>query len=150
MKRLIIFCLVLSFLSIDNQINAQEESTGLLGDNFSLEGALDVLKNASTLENFEKQLNNKDSDVNNLDLNDDGDIECDAELHTYASRRKSYWLAAVHCKLCDIGKQVFERPPLLVPLPVRPPQLQGRESCTCAFCFYCTTFVRRVALARNS
>ncbi len=75
MKRLIIFCLVLSLFSIDNQLSAQEESTGLLGDNFSLEGALDVFKNASTLENFEKQLNNQDSDVNNLDLNDDGDID---------------------------------------------------------------------------
>ncbi|MFT6336560.1 MAG: hypothetical protein ACJATI_003319 [Halioglobus sp.] len=75
MKKSLIFCLVLSLISINNQLNAQEEATGLLGDNFSLEGALDVFKNASSLEDFEKQLNNQDSDVNNLDLNEDGDID---------------------------------------------------------------------------
>ena len=75
MKRLIIFYLVINLFSINNQLSAQAESTGLLGDNFSLEGALDVFKNASSLEDFEKQLNNQDSDVNNLDLNDDGDVD---------------------------------------------------------------------------
>ncbi|MFT4533034.1 MAG: hypothetical protein ACJA1A_000792 [Saprospiraceae bacterium] len=75
MKRLIILFLVINLFSINNQLSAQEESTGLLGDNFSLEGALDAFKNASSLEDFEKQLNNQDSDVNNLDLNDDGDVD---------------------------------------------------------------------------
>ena len=75
MKRLISFYLVLSLFTINNQLSAQEESTGLMGDNFSLEGALDVFKNSSSLEDFEKQLNNQDSDVNNLDLNDDGDVD---------------------------------------------------------------------------
>jgi hypothetical protein len=64
-------------VAINSQITAQsdDEGTGLLGDNFSLEGALDVFKNATSLENFEELLNNEDKAINNLDLNDDGDID---------------------------------------------------------------------------
>ena len=75
MKRLVISCLVLILFSINNQLKSQEEPSGQLGDNFSLEGALDLLKNASSLEEFEKQLNSADSDVNNLNLNDDGEVD---------------------------------------------------------------------------
>ena len=56
MKRVIIFCISLVFFASSTQIKAQSddestsllESTGLLGDNFSLEGALEVFKNAGT------------------------------------------------------------------------------------------------------
>ena len=51
------------------------ESTGYDGDNFSLEGALALLKTADSPEDFEKKLNQKDNDVNNLDLNQDGEID---------------------------------------------------------------------------
>jgi len=36
---------------------------------------LDLFKKSSTLEDFESLLNNQDSKVNNLDLNDDGDVD---------------------------------------------------------------------------
>ncbi|MBK7633050.1 MAG: hypothetical protein IPJ13_01330 [Saprospiraceae bacterium] len=49
--------------------------TGLPGDHFSLEGALELFKKSSSPEDFEKQLNSKDNNVNNLDLNDDNDID---------------------------------------------------------------------------
>lgn len=54
---------------------AQEDSTGLPGDNFSLQGALELFKQSSSPEEFEKLLNNKDKNVNNLDLNGDGETD---------------------------------------------------------------------------
>ncbi|MFT3884357.1 MAG: hypothetical protein QM724_02675 [Flavobacteriales bacterium] len=51
------------------------DSTGLPGDNFSLQGALDLFKRAKDLEDFEKALNNADNKVNNLDLNGDGEVD---------------------------------------------------------------------------
>src|SRR4051812_34373087 len=51
------------------------DSTGLPGDNFSLQGALDLFKKASSPEDFEKMLNSEDSKVNNLDLNEDGNTD---------------------------------------------------------------------------
>ena len=45
------------------------------GDNFSLEGALELFKTADSPEDFEKKLNTEDSQVNNLDLDEDGDID---------------------------------------------------------------------------
>jgi hypothetical protein len=58
--------------------NAQQsgiDSTGLPGDNFSLQGALQLFRNAASPEDFEKQLNTESNKVNNLDLNGDGDID---------------------------------------------------------------------------
>lgn len=75
MKRIINFCLTLSLIAIFNQVNAQNELPRQLGDDFSLEGTLDVFKNSESLEEFEKQLNKQDTDVNNLDLNEDGDVD---------------------------------------------------------------------------
>jgi hypothetical protein len=51
------------------------DSTGLPGDNFSLEGALEMFKKAESPEQFEKMINTEDNKVNNLDLNGDGDID---------------------------------------------------------------------------
>lgn len=48
------------------------DSTGLPGDNFSLEAALEMFKKSESLESFEKMLNTEDNDANNLDLNEDG------------------------------------------------------------------------------
>lgn len=45
------------------------------GDNFSLEGALELFKKSATPEEFERKLNASDSRVNNLDLNSDGEID---------------------------------------------------------------------------
>ena len=51
------------------------DSTGLPGDNFSLQGALGIFKDSKSLEDFEKRLNTKDNSVNNLDLDGDGKID---------------------------------------------------------------------------
>ncbi|WP_276368878.1 hypothetical protein [Chryseolinea sp. H1M3-3] len=65
------------FFLITTLVAAQEvvDSTGLPGDNFSLEGALELFKKSESPEAFEKMLNAEDSKVNNLDLN--GDSETD-------------------------------------------------------------------------
>ena len=56
--------------------NAQEnEDPKFTGENFSLEGALALFKKANSLENFEELLNQESNNVNNLDLNDDGNID---------------------------------------------------------------------------
>jgi hypothetical protein len=54
---------------------AQQDFTGMPGDNFSLQGALEMFKQASSPEEFEKLINSADKNVNNLDLNGDGDID---------------------------------------------------------------------------
>jgi hypothetical protein len=51
------------------------DSTGYPGDNFSLQGALQMFKKASSPEEFEKLLNTQSNNVNNLDLNKDGKID---------------------------------------------------------------------------
>jgi hypothetical protein len=66
------------------------DSTGLPGDNFSLPGALKMFQKASSPEDFEKSLNSESNHVNNLDLNDDGEIDyirvvdnSDKEVHAF-------------------------------------------------------------------
>ncbi len=44
---------------------------GLPGDNLNLYAVLDIFQKSPTLEEFEKSINNKDTNVNNLDLNND-------------------------------------------------------------------------------
>src|ERR1041385_7723600 len=51
------------------------EATGLPGDHFSLEGALEAFRQASTMEEFEKMLNLENNHINNMDLNNDGQVD---------------------------------------------------------------------------
>jgi hypothetical protein len=57
------------------QDGAIQDSTGLPGDHFSLQGALEMFKKAGSPEEFEKLLNTESNGVNNLDLNHDGEID---------------------------------------------------------------------------
>lgn len=68
----VLICLSMSTLQVQAQEDSQPDSTGLPGDNFSLQGALEMFKKASSIEQFEKLLNAEGSKVNNLDLNEDG------------------------------------------------------------------------------
>jgi len=68
--------MILLLLSITfSAIGQDEEPTGMPGDNFSLEGALELLRQSSSVEDFEKKINAQDNHVNNLDLNEDGEID---------------------------------------------------------------------------
>lgn len=77
-NNLILFSFACFFLSIFS-LNAQDinpaDSTGLPGDHFSLEGALELFRKAQSPEEFEKLLNTEENGVNNLDLNEDGEID---------------------------------------------------------------------------
>lgn len=75
--QLFLSTVIILFIAI-TQIKAQDQdqdSTGLPGDNFSLQGALEMFKKANSPEEFEKLINTQDNNVNNLDLNEDGDID---------------------------------------------------------------------------
>lgn len=63
------------FLGVHAQNESGTDSTGLPGDNFSLQGALQMFQNASSPEEFEKMINTEGNHVNNLDLNGDGQID---------------------------------------------------------------------------
>lgn len=70
----------LSYIALVSIINvsAQDtttDSTGLPGDNFSLQGALQMFQKAGSPEEFEKLVNTQDNSVNNLDLNGDGETD---------------------------------------------------------------------------
>jgi len=69
--------LVMLMLSVcvSAQDSSDQDSTGLPGDNFSLQGALEMFKQSPTPEAFEKALNSEENKVNNLDLNGDGNID---------------------------------------------------------------------------
>jgi len=54
---------------------AQQYQEEVPGDNFSLEGALELFKKSASPEEFERLLNSANAEVNNLDLNGDGDID---------------------------------------------------------------------------
>ena len=74
-----LFSLTTGLLIIVASVQAQNQpgidSTGLPGDNFDLQGALQMFRDASSPEDFEKAINTEGNHVNNLDLNGDGDID---------------------------------------------------------------------------
>lgn len=53
----------------------EHEQPEYTGDNFSLEGALALFKKSNSLEEFEHFINEEQTNVNNLDLNNDGQID---------------------------------------------------------------------------
>jgi hypothetical protein len=59
------------FSQVENAI----VSLGLPGDSLNLDAVLDVFQNSKTIEEFERQLNLRDSNVNNLDLNNDNVVD---------------------------------------------------------------------------
>lgn len=76
MKQSVLYFILLAILTPGFML-AQEatDATGFDGDNFSLEGALELLKSSESLEDFEERINKEDSYVNNLDLNEDGETD---------------------------------------------------------------------------
>ncbi len=74
-KMSVVLFFVLLFSQMNLNASSKVDSTGMLGDNFSLEGALEMFKQSNTLEDFEKKINDPNSNVSNLDLNEDGYID---------------------------------------------------------------------------
>lgn len=69
------FLFLLFVLGIATGYSQENDQPNQIGDNFSLEGALAIFKEAQSLEEFEKAINDEKSNVNNLDLNNDGEID---------------------------------------------------------------------------
>lgn len=90
------------------------------GDHFSLEGALELFKRSSSLEEFERLLNSADSKVNNLDLNDDGYVDYirvidrqAGNVHAFIlqaaiSEYESQDVAVIELEKLDNGKAVLQ------------------------------------------
>jgi hypothetical protein len=78
--RKIIFALVvlttsLLCIPVFSQIDNEPVALGLPGDNLNLYAVLDVFQKSATLEEFERTLNDKKNNINNLDLNNDNAID---------------------------------------------------------------------------
>ncbi|MEK8179746.1 hypothetical protein WMW71_05280 [Flavobacterium buctense] len=75
------YCLILlfsAFMGINfafSQSNNEPEALGLPGDNLSLYAVLEVFQKSKTIEDFEKSLNDKEGNVNNLDLNNNDETD---------------------------------------------------------------------------
>lgn len=75
MKKITTLFLLLLLTGAQLQLLAQQDSTGLPGDHFDLQGALELFKNSESLEAFEKALNTSANEVNNLDTDEDGNVD---------------------------------------------------------------------------
>ena len=72
---LVVFTSSLFYLPVFSQIGSEPLALGLPGDNLNLYAVLDVFKKSPTFEEFERALNDKESNINNLDLNNDNRID---------------------------------------------------------------------------
>jgi hypothetical protein len=78
MKKLIFTSILALLLAGVSTIKAQEwpeEYLGLPGDNLNLYAVMDLFQKSETLEGFEKNLNDENSRINNLDLNGDNLVD---------------------------------------------------------------------------
>lgn len=101
-------------------VYAQESREEVPGDHFSLEGALELFKKSSSPEEFERLLNSANSEVNNLDLNGDGDIDYikvidrnEGNVHAFIlqaiiSERESQDVAVIELEKLANGKAVLQ------------------------------------------
>lgn len=90
------------------------------GDNFSLEGALELFKKSSSPQKFEQMLNDANSKVNNLDLNGDGYIDYirvidmnEGNIHTFIlqaviSQNQNQDIAVITLEKLANGKAVLQ------------------------------------------
>jgi hypothetical protein len=64
-----------SSISLFSQISGEAEALGLPGDNLNLYAVLDVFQDSETLEEFERAINSRTTNINNLDLNNDNQVD---------------------------------------------------------------------------
>jgi hypothetical protein len=79
MKKIILTFVVLMMglwsFPLFSQIESEVVALGLPGDNLNLYAVLDIFQKSETLEKFERTLNYRDSNINNLDLNNDNAVD---------------------------------------------------------------------------
>jgi hypothetical protein len=71
----IILSLSIAVLGVVPVYSQDSDSTGLPGDNLDLQGVLQLFKNSESIEAFEKALNTESNEVNNLDVDEDGQVD---------------------------------------------------------------------------
>jgi hypothetical protein len=86
----ILFILILGWMTVKGQ-----QQWEVPGDNFSLEGALEIFKKSASPEEFERMLNDPEARVNNLDLNGDGYIDYIRVIDMYEGNVHAFVLQAV-------------------------------------------------------
>jgi hypothetical protein len=96
MKKLIITSILAVLVTAGTIVRGQglpEEYLGLPGDNLNLYAVMKLFQDSKTLEEFERNLNDKESMINNLDLNGDGFVDyitvtdyVDGKIHTIVLR----------------------------------------------------------------
>jgi len=74
------FVILLLILAIPSAVLAQDTTTveaksEEIGDNLDLEAVASIFGEAEDLEDFEKRLNDPETQINNLDLNEDGEVD---------------------------------------------------------------------------
>ncbi|WP_157824520.1 hypothetical protein [Flavobacterium sp. ALD4] len=79
MNKLVLTVLLLitgfSSISLFSQISGEAEALGLPGDNLNLYAVLNVFQDSETLEEFERAINSRATNINNLDLNNDSQVD---------------------------------------------------------------------------
>ncbi|QLH32048.1 MAG: hypothetical protein HWD62_06050 [Cyclobacteriaceae bacterium] len=118
MKTLWMKTIVLMFLGAGTLHGQDREQVP--GDNFSLEGALELFKKSASPEEFERLLNSPESEVNNLDLNGDGNIDyirvidrTERNIHTFTmqaviSRNEFQDIAVISLEKLENGKAILQ------------------------------------------
>jgi hypothetical protein len=78
MKKFIITSILAALVTAGSAVMAQDwpdEYLGLPGDNLNLYAVMNLFQESKTLEDFERDLNNANSRINNLDLNGDNLVD---------------------------------------------------------------------------
>lgn len=111
MKTLRMFSLLTLAICGTLQSYGQAVEAEVPGDNFSLEGALELFKQSGSPEEFERLLNSPDSKVNNLDLNGDGYIDYIRVHDRYEGNVHAFIIQAVIAEreLQDIAVVTLEK-----------------------------------------
>lgn len=96
MKTQIFYLISALMITMSSALKAQdwpEEYLGLPGDNLNLYAVMNLFQQSETLEGFERELNNPEHMINNLDLNRDGYVDyimvynyVDGNIHHIALR----------------------------------------------------------------
>jgi len=112
---LVLFFLMAGWITVQGQSQIE-----VPGDNFSLEGALELFKKSASPEEFERMLNDPESRVNNLDLNGDGYIDYirvidvnEGNVHAFimqavVSKKESQDVAVITLEKLANGKAVLQ------------------------------------------
>ena len=115
-----LFFLMVGGIAVMAQQSDNYRDRDVPGDDFSLEGALELFKKSASPEEFERKLNSPESRVNNLDLNGDREIDYirvidrnQGNVHAFIlqavlSRTESQDVAVIELEKLGNGKAVLQ------------------------------------------